>query len=265
MGQAEGMEKLAMKEAKASSSSQAKQLEADSEEAEKEVEELKRAGKLEEAKAKEKQVELLKRQAKAMRDMSASPEATKLTVEAEDIEKEAKQLREAGKVEKALEKEKEVEELKKKAEEANKAFSAAPEPLTAAQTISKAEIAAMAQQESMKKLLQATIREQAIERNNTAAMKEMDKQSEMIIAKKEKYQEDIDAATKARKKAMEDEQKAAKGAAARAAFEAMNSGTTSEDNEDSVANALNPALGEQKMLKLNYFAQKLKNCYKLQG
>merc|ERR1712167_380205 len=78
-------------------------------------------------------------------------------------------------------------------------------------------------------------------------------------------QDDIDAAAKARKKALEDEQKlaeeeqkASKGAAARAAFEAMNKGNVlpSENDEDALANALNPSLGKQKQAQIKLLRTK---------
>merc|ERR1712167_323242 len=80
-------------------------------------------------------------------------------------------------------------------------------------------------------------------------------------------QDDIDAAAKAHKKALEDEQKlaeeeqkASKGAAARAAFEAMNKGNVlpSENDEDALANALNPSLGKQKQAQIKLLRTKSK-------
>jgi hypothetical protein len=132
------------------------------------------------------------------------------------------------------------------------------------QTMSKAEIAAMAQQEAIKRLVQATIKEQEVEMNSSQAIKHWDRQSEMIIAKKEQAEDDIEAAKKARKKALEDEErsaeeqtKAAKGAAARAAFEAMNKGSLSNENdEDLIAGALNPALGKQKQSQIKLLRTK---------
>merc|ERR1712098_108978 len=87
------------------------------------------------------------------------------------------------------------------------------------------------------------------------------------MGKKEQAQDDIDAASKARKKALEDEQKiaeeeqkASKGAAARAAFEAMNTGNVlpSENDEDAFANALNPSLGKQKNAQIKLLRTKSK-------
>merc|ERR1712072_1386403 len=89
---------------------------------------------------------------------------------------------------------KKVEDARKKAKEANEKYTAAPEPLTVMQTMSKAEIAAMAQQEAIKRLVQATIKEQEVEMNSSQAIKHWDRQSEMIIAKKEQAEDDIEAA-----------------------------------------------------------------------
>merc|ERR1712167_549421 len=80
----------------------------------------------------------------------------------------------------------------------------------------------------------------------------------------EQAEDDIEAAKKARKKALEDEErsaeeqtKAARGAAARAAFEAMNKGSLSNENdEDLIANALNPALGKQKQSQIKLLRTK---------
>ena len=123
---------------------------------------------------------------------------------------EAEQLRREGKTEEASAKEKVAENLKKQAARVKELSNVPqPEPLTVMQSISKAEIAAKAQQEAIKRLVQSTIKEQEIERNSSQQIKQMDRQSEMIIAQKERAQEDIEAASKARKKALEDEQKAA--------------------------------------------------------
>jgi len=55
----------------------------------------------------------------------------------------------------------------------------------------------------------------------------------------------------------EEQTKAAKGAAARAAFEAMNKGSLSNENdEDLIANALNPALGKQKQSQIKLLRTK---------
>merc|ERR1711968_33120 len=61
-------------------------------------------------------------------------------------------------------------------------------------------------------------------------------------------------------KLAEEETKASKGAAARAAFEAMNKGNVlpSENDEDALANALNPSLGQQKNAQIKLLRTKSK-------
>merc|ERR1712072_991726 len=64
---------------------------------------------------------------------------------------------------------------------------------------------------------------------------------------------------KARKKALEDEERSAEEQtkAARGAFEAMNKGSLSNENdEDLIANALNPALGKQKQSQIKLLSTK---------
>merc|ERR1712072_296483 len=143
-------------------------------------------------------------------------EAEEDAKEAEKLKEKVEQLKKAGQVEeaeaieqKAFGLEKKVEDARKKAKEANEKYTAVPEPLTVIQTMSKAEIAAMAQQEAIKRLVQATIKEQEVEMNSSQAIKHWDRQSEMIIAKNEQAEDDIEAAKKARKKALEDEERSA--------------------------------------------------------
>ena len=114
---------------------------------------------------------------------------------------EAEQLRREGKTKEAAAKEKQAESLKKQAVRVKEMSNVPqPEPLSVMQSISKAEIAAKAQQEAIKRLVQSTIKEQEIERNSSQQIKQMDRQSEMIIAKKEQAQEDIEAAQRLERK-----------------------------------------------------------------
>ena len=129
------------------------------------------SGKPMEAIGLEKQAEGMERLAVKEAKAASSSHAKQIEADAEEALSEAEQLRREGKTEEASAKEKAAENLKKQAARVKEMSNVPqPEPLTVMQSISKAEIAAKAQQEAIKRLVQSTIKEQEIERNSAEVL-----------------------------------------------------------------------------------------------
>jgi hypothetical protein len=128
------------------------------------------------------------------------------------------------------------------------------EPKTMAESLSKVEIAAMASRDSIHRMIQSTLKEQEIQRNSTATVRDLDRKADMIAEQKDKAQSDYEDAKRQTKEALEQQEKDAekemeerKKAAARAQFAAMNAAGGGAADDSAAADAMNPDLSEEKL------------------